>query len=591
MRTGITLFALFAVGTAFADEPQAGTPAKNRIAMVTVYQGNALVTREVTVPGGAGLMELVVSPLPPQTLANSPYAEGSDGIRVLNTRFRTIAIKEDTREEVRKLANQIRTLAAEAQKLQADLKLIQEHQQFLTKLESFTGATLSHLTDKGMLNSEATIALAKFVMAGKADKSKEAVEVQQRIQDVSERTEFTRRQLAEKTAGVSKTERVAVVTVDKANAEAGTIRLNYLVDAVNWRPQYKFRAGDSKHPVSVEYLAAVHQQTGEDWTNVAISLSTAQPMLNAAPPDLRMLAVTAVPIGKQTAGPAGQMSGNVYKQLKEKADLGRAQSQNIANEHNWREAGKVANEAAATEQTGELLASRDELADFRREQLEAAGATDAPSVTYKLRGQLSVPSRGEDQVLEVARFDLAPEYFFKAVPVLTSSVYRQANLTNKSEYVLFPGEASMYLGADFVGKMALPLVAVGKPFSVSFGVDPQLSVQRTLLSKNRVTSGGNQVLTFDYRILVNSYKSEPVKVQVWERLPKGEAQAINVSLTSQKPDLSADALYLREDRPKNLLRWDVTVDPSHHGEKAFAIDYTYRLELDKQMQIGAAVAK
>ena len=51
-----------------------------------------------------------------------------------------------------------------------------------------------------------------------------------------------------------------------------------------------FRAGKGeKDPVQVEYLAGVVQQTGEDWTNVKLILSTAQPMLNAAPPDLRIL--------------------------------------------------------------------------------------------------------------------------------------------------------------------------------------------------------------------------------------------------------------------------------------------------------------
>jgi hypothetical protein len=116
-------------------------------------------------------------------------------------------------------------------------------------------------------------------------------------------------------------------------------------------------------------------------------------------------------------------------------------------------------------------------------------------------------------------------------------------------------------------------------------------VQRTLVNKNRVTSGGNQVHSFDYQLLVNSYKAEPVKVQVWDRLPKGEAQAIAINLVSQKPDLSGDAIYLREDRPKNLLRWDVTVQPTQNGEKALTIDYAYKLELDKQMGIGTVVAK
>src|SRR5262245_19323327 len=102
MRLALTILLLIPALT-WADDAPKGTPAKNRTTPVTVYEGNALVTRDVTVPEGAGPMELLISPLPPQTLAGSPYAEGTDGIRVLNTRFRSYAIKEDTREEVRKL--------------------------------------------------------------------------------------------------------------------------------------------------------------------------------------------------------------------------------------------------------------------------------------------------------------------------------------------------------------------------------------------------------------------------------------------------------------------------------------------------------
>ena len=64
-----------------------------------------------------------------------------------------------------------------------------------------------------------------------------------------------------------------------------------------------------------------------------------------------------------------------------------------------------------------------------------------------------------------------------------------------------------------------------------------------------------------------------------------------ISLINQKPDLSTDPMYQREERTKNLLRWDVTVQPTQNGEKALAIDYDFRLELDKNLQIGAVAAK
>ena len=144
---------------------------------------------------------------------------------------------------------------------------------------------------------------------------------------------------------------------------------------------------------------------------------------------------------------------------------------------------------------------------------------------------------------------MAPEYYYKAVPVLTAHVYRLANLTNKSKYVLLPGEATMYLGSDFVGRMDLPLVAIGEQFTAGFGVDPQLQVQRHMTDKTRTMQGGNQILKYEYRILVSSYKSEAVKLQVWDRLPHAEIEAVGVNLIKTSPDISTDSMYLRNIGP------------------------------------------
>src|SRR5439155_24993608 len=70
------------------DPPAQPKTAPSRVTAVTVYQNSALVTREVEVPEGAGAIELVVSPLPPQTVDSSLYSEGSDGLRILTTRYR-----------------------------------------------------------------------------------------------------------------------------------------------------------------------------------------------------------------------------------------------------------------------------------------------------------------------------------------------------------------------------------------------------------------------------------------------------------------------------------------------------------------------
>jgi hypothetical protein len=587
--------------------------APSRVTAVTVYQGNALVTREVNVAEGKGLVEIVVTPLPPQTVDSSLYAEGSNGVRVLSTRYRARAVKEDTRSEVRAKETQIHTLKQEAERLQKEIQVIEQNLQLLTKLENFTGATMQNLAEKGLLNSESTLALTKYVMTSRSEKSEAQVGIQQKLQTNTAATEFATRELAELTSGSSRTERDAVIVVDKGEA-AGKVRLSYLVTAATWRPQYRFRAGAEKDPVQLEYLAAIEQQTGEDWSGVDITLSTAQPQLNATPPDLLALDITVVGRGGMNAGQPGQqasqgqqmqgmggmmgggmggmMGGNVANQMfrdQSRELRKKAQEELIGNRV---EAGKAfINEAAALEQAQELLARKDDKeagADATKPDapLAAAAAHEGPSVTYHLRSALTVPSRNDQQLIEVARIEMKPEYYYKAVPVLTTHVYRLADLANKSEYVLLPGEATMYVGTDFVGRMNLPLVAIGAQYTVGFGVDPQLQVSRTLVKKSRTVQGGNQVHNYEYRITVGSYKSEEVKVQVWDRLPRAEAEAVAVSLVEPSPKLSDNATYLRQERPENLLRWDLTVAPGQTDEKAATVAYRFKLEYARDVAIA-----
>ncbi|MBV9122715.1 MAG: mucoidy inhibitor MuiA family protein, partial [Planctomycetes bacterium] len=542
--------------------------------------------------------ELVVTPLPPQTENNSLYSEGTDGIRVLTTRYRKHPVKEDTREEVRKIEAQLKTLREDGQKMENDLAVLEQNLGVLTKLEGFTQANLQHETEKGTLNSEAVMALAKYVMETRAEKMDAQVKLRQTLADNKEQIQFAERQQQELAANSDKTEHEAIIVVDKKTPAPGKVRLNYLVNSASWRPQYKFRAGKDTEPIQLEYLAAITQQTGENWDNVDLTLSTAEPLLNSAPPELKMLdvAVVARAPGSGQGGanlPAQQMAAqpmaSTYAnpnpvEFEKQALTLRGEAQKAYTGNNVKGGGQLINDAAALEQAKDLLATKEE--ELKNKPMSTSGGTEGPSVTYHLGTKLAVPSRPDEQVIEVAKIEMKPEYCYKAVPVLTAHVYRLANLVNKSEYVLLPGEATMYIGSDFVGRTTLPLVAIGEQFTAGFGVDPQLQVQRQMIDKSRTTQGDNQVLRYEYRILVSSYKPEPVKMQVWDRLPHAETEAVSVSLVKAAPEVSTDGMYLREARPNNLLRWDLNVEPAMNGEKALAVNYEFKIELGRQMMFS-----
>jgi len=599
------------------------TKAASRINQVTVYPDSALVGRLVTIPGGRGQFELLITSLPANTAPTSLYCEASEGVRVLATRFRTRQVEKDTREQVRKLDEERRLLVLEKDRLTASLETLDGEKAFLVKLEGFASASTTHATEKGKLDSEQIIALAKYLSENRKANAEFKMSNREKMAGLDEKLAFLQRKAAEVGKGSVRTENDAILVVEKNREEGGTVQLNYLVSNANWRPLYRLRSGKKANdPVGMEYLASLTQETGEDWSGVKLTLSNAQPMLNATPPDLKTLALSIVPrlptspVGSRLPLPNGQAQqqgqalfgniapgGNVGNQAIPNPD-GLANSLDLSNtskalrsagqkEYNRRQEGvanDIFNYAGAIDQARDLTLSMDEKKDSVGQGVNAADP-QGPSLAYPLKGEFTIATRPDEQILEILRVELPGEHYFKAVPVLNSHVYRQANLVNRSGNIFLPGEATMYHNGEFVGRMNIPLVAAGERFIVGFGVEPQLQVSRKLLEKSKSVQGGNQILKYQYQFLVNSYRGEPAKLQVWDRLPSAEGEAVTSILGLVTPALSIDAMYLREERSRNLLRWDLEVAPETFAEKATTIKYDFKLELDKQMAIGTFFTK
>src|SRR5207247_8263426 len=121
-----------------AAQPAGAKIAKSRIDKVTVYPNSALVTREVEVPAGVGLVELTITPMPDQIVPSTMYSEGGDGLRVLTTRFSTRQVLEDTSKERRELEAEMEKNLVAASKIEAEIANLQQNMNLLAKLESVT---------------------------------------------------------------------------------------------------------------------------------------------------------------------------------------------------------------------------------------------------------------------------------------------------------------------------------------------------------------------------------------------------------------------------------------------------------------------
>ena len=331
------------------------------------------------------------------------------------------------------------------------------------------------------------------------------------------------------------------------------------------------------------------QNTGEDWRDVRLTLSTASPNLNASPPELEPVRVALVP-GESEEARQRQVARASKSLTAARQELQQAQSAYGQQAGGYGGGGGDLDEAAdAGVDVLNVAANRVLEAEVLGDASGPAVALqEGQSVTFRLAGRVTVPWRDDEQLLEIARQSLSPEVFYKAVPVLTPNVYRVADLANDGEdaRVILPGPCGVYLGGDFVGRTSLPLVAVGRPFSVGLGIDPQLAVTRELVSRDSDVRGGNQVRRVEYLLRIENFKDAAVPVRLFDRLPTGpegeEANALGVELVTNTGDLSDDADYERDERPAGILRWDLDVAPGEPAQVRFA----YTLAFDRALEIG-----
>jgi len=583
---------------------------KGKVDAVTVYRGQALVTRLVEVPPPGGLREIIITDLPDRVVPGSIYAESSNGTEVRSILYRERPVAQDVRAEVRKIDEQIKAINEQIQAVQRNIQVVSEQKTYLSKLETFVAPTATVEMTKGVLNAETVKAISLFLFEQHKAVAAEELKNGKDQRDLQEQLTLLQRQRDEVSRGSARTVREAVVFASVAG-QGGNIRLRYLVEQATWDPSYNIRADAAKKQINVEYNASIQQMSGEDWTDVTMTLSTASPSLLAKAPVLEPLtvALAATPGGAPVVSSLGATyleARRNYKQQKAVEEQNRARNFNLDSStsaqfqagqqqkvldlnvrFSARDEDNVLNKLADELQVMELVSK-----DVKGKDDDAmARASEGISVDYQLAGRLSLPSRTDRQLLQIASLPMKGQFNKVAVPVLTNYVYEEASIANESKMVLLAGPVLSYVAGQFVGHNQIPTVAIGENFTVGFGIDSSLRVSRELLDKSENVQGGNRVLNFSYRLSIENFSGTPAAVRLMDRLPTGKDTEVRVTPGTMTQELSKDPTYVQQQRKKGILRWDIEVPAQATGPKAMTLDFQYKVEYDRQMSIAGLPLK
>jgi len=557
-----------------------------QVGKVTVYRGQALVTRLIPAQLPDGLSEVVVPDLPEQIVPDSLFATAVAPVEVRAVRYRTRAVNKEPREEVRQIDDEMERVQAEIERNEMLQDVAKHVASYLDKLEQFVAPTAQVELTQGVLDAETLKALTLFILEQRSSQADSTLELRSKGRKLKEQLDLLRRKRAELTRDSSRTVREAVLFVDAGEEGPAELQLSYLVGNAGWEPIYNLRASSQEQEVQLEYNAAIYQMSGEDWKDVELTLSTASPSLMAEGPELAPFWVNlseTPPLAARQRDLLGQQYEGLSRQLREAArEQQAAPVPKKSRGANWK-----MNVAASNVQNLELVVDKKAI---RMARLGRPAVVEGISVNYRLPGRVNVASRSDKQLARIADLKLKSERYYVATPLLTGYVYRQMEMANESELSMLEGPATVYFDDSFVGNSTMPMVAQGQKFTMGFGLDGQLRAGRDLLDRTERTMGANKEITIKYRLTLENYKAAPVEVRVFDRLPYASGRAdIRVTLGEMSDKLSDDPFYLQRERPKGILRWDVEVPAGASGANARTVEFDYKLEFDRKLHVTTPI--
>jgi uncharacterized protein (TIGR02231 family) len=336
------------------------------------------------------------------------------------------------------------------------------------------------------------------------------------------------------------------------------LRVTYAVRGARWNPVYDARleTGTKDKPASLELIrrAEIVQHTGEDWADVALSVSTVRTARGGSAPELRPLIVR-YPVMNQLAAPKPAASVDQYV-----ARGGLVQESRESSRYD----------------------------DFRlRKAEEQQAALDAGGfqVVFRVPGRIAVPAGQGAKSFRIASTTIAPELMVHAVPALAETAYLQASFKQTDEAPLLPGQVSIYRDGIFVGRSPMALAAKDETVRLGFGADEKVQIARKVLRRLEGTAGligSSKIDEREFKTTIRNGHDFPIRVAIEDQLPVSEIDDIQVEML---PVTTVPTARDLRDR-RGVLEWAFEAKPGESRD--IKLGWRLRWPKDKAVQMVPA---
>lgn len=512
---------------------------KSEIKNVTVFLNGASVTSVGNASIDAGAQELVFENLSPYIDANSIEAKGEGAFTILAVTFRTNYLNNQPKsKEIKQLEDSLEMLQMKIG-IQQNLRNVYESEESMLLANKNIGGQ-----NVGVSSSELE-KIANILRTRLTDLNSKEMECSMKEKKLNEEISKVQGQLSELNAKRNKNTGEVVVSITAASAVNAKLSLTYNVYNAGWSPIYDLRAEGNNPNVKLEYRANVWQNTGVDWKNVKLNISTGNPSISGTKPILNPWWLTFYTpttykkysgYGKQkTAQPSAAFDGAVS--------------------------------------TGSVTKENEEVTEANYSYDYTQVAENATTVEYEISIPYNIVSDNKPHSVSIQSLNIPASYRYYCAPKLDPDAFLLAKITGWDKYNLLSGNLNIFFEGTFVGKSYLETRTTSDTLDISLGRDKNVVVKRTLLKEfcDKKVIGLNKKETRTYEIGVRNKKKSEIEIDIEDQVPLTTSNEIEIETLE-----TSGAKFNKE---TGLLTWNMKVATGE--EKKFRLSYSVKYPKDK----------
>lgn len=422
-----------------------------------------------------------------------------------------------------------------------------------------------------------------------------------------------------------------LVKLDSKAAVKCDLELSYFVNNAGWYPSYDIRANTIEDPIELVYKANIHQNTKEDWKNVKLKVSSANPNVGNVAPQLQtyLLNYYSKPPKYDGATSTNQVYGKVRdRDTKEPlvganimikgTTIGTVSSEDgsfslsIPANGGQFEISYIGYEKQvlpiSTSQMNVYMISDQKKLDevvaigygansenIKQERMAGLAIrgtskvmkqyTPLPTnqienqtnVEFEIKTPYSISSDNKNITVEVDRYNLPAEFEYYGVPKVDKAAFLLANIVDWEKYNLLEGEANIFFENTFVGKTILDVRYTSDTLSLSLGRDKNVVVSREKVkdTNKKQFFGNKKEDTRLWKITVKNNKKQSVNFLLLDQIPFSTMEEIEVI----PENLSGGTL----NKDNGEVKWKFTLKPT--DKKDLELKYKVKYPKDKTLSI------